>query len=169
MGREVRTRFDVAAENVRIAARRRAVGGGPAAAAEEAAGAAPGAGEDGFIDRLVKYIPAEVIAVYLPIQAQILAMNDAEFPRLKWGFLWAVFLLLIPGTALYLRRFQNVTKTVQLAISAAAFVVWVIGTGGGPLLMWAEYKEPLIQFGPLLVPLFTFTAALIEPRPPAPA
>ncbi len=172
MSREIRTRADVDVERslreaARAVPRARAAGAALEAATEVAATeAAEAQPEDKFLDRLVKYIPGEIIAVYLPIQAQLLSMNDPAYANLKWGFLWGVFALLTLLTVVYLKRFQDVKKPLQLAISAVAFVVWVLGTGGGPFLVFG-HEELFTRFGPILIPLFTLVAAVIEP-PPAP-
>jgi hypothetical protein len=121
---------------------------------------------DDYSSRLIKYIPAEVVAVYLTVQSAILAAvpsaesgtqtTTVDQPALFWG----VFVILLVLTPLYLLRTQGVTKKVQLIISTLSFAVWVF-TIGGPFLTLSWY-QPL--YGAVLLPLYTFGVALIEPR-----
>lgn len=120
-------------------------------------GTAGAAGVDGYRDRLVKYIPAEVVAVFMTIDG-ILRSTERDRPLMVLG--WLVFVFLLAMTPVYLSRLQGVTKRQQLAISTAAFAVWVFALGG-PFLDFAWYR-PI--YGAILLPLFTFSAAVWEAR-----
>lgn len=60
------------------------------------------AGDD-YLDRVAKYVPAEVLGVYLAAQSLIVAGSDPGSPRRKWSFA-IVALVLTVLTPLYLRQ-----------------------------------------------------------------
>lgn len=153
MGRAIVTRAEVEARRTQGAGMTEAV----VAPAAEATPAAPAA--DGYLDRLVKYVPADVIAFYLAVQAGVANLPEAQKPIGAW----AVFLVFLAGTWLWLRK-AGVRHRTQLVLSVAAFAVWVFATGGGPLAASEAGKALSAAWGPIVVPTFTFAAALVEPR-----
>jgi hypothetical protein len=112
---------------------------------------------DTYGDRLLKYVPAEVVTVFVFLAGAISAAGTNSPPWLIWG----VFGLLLICTPLYLNRLQGVKKMVQLAISTVAFAVWVFSLGDeGPFGTLVWYK-PI--YGAVLLPLYTFIVPLVEP------
>jgi hypothetical protein len=109
---------------------------------------------DSYSDRLIKYIPAEVVALYLTLDALI-----RSAPQISIYIYWAVFTFCFFGTYLYLWRIQKVKKQLQLHISGGAFVVWVFAMGG-PFAHLGWY-DPI--YAGILLPMFTFLVALVEP------
>jgi hypothetical protein len=126
------------------------VGGVAAAPAREMPAAKP----DAFQDRLLKYIPAEIVAVYVGIDGVLRASTNVPVLALQW----AVFVTLLAGTWLYLARVQKVTKRQQLLISTIAFAVWVFSIGG-PFASFPWYSP---VYGAVLLPLYTFAVPIIE-------
>jgi len=108
---------------------------------------------DKFTSRLLKYIPTEVIALYLTLDALIRSSDQVPL-----GVHWLAFLFGIMGTFLYLWRVEKVTKTLQLVISAVAYCVWVFALGG-PFVHLSWY-QPI--YGGLLLPVYTFLIPIIE-------
>jgi hypothetical protein len=108
---------------------------------------------DKYTSRLLKYIPAEVIALYITLDAMIRSSD-----QIQAGVYWAVFLFGILGTYLYLWRVQKVNKQNQLLISVVAYCVWVFALGGPFVLL--NWYEPI--YGGLLLPIFTFLIPIIE-------
>jgi hypothetical protein len=109
------------------------------------------------VDRLLKYIPAESVALYLTLQGIILS-GTAEASNLN-AWLWFILGVGLIGTAVYQWRVLKIGKVVQLALSTAAFGVWVFALGGAfASLPW---YEPFI--GSLALVIFTFFAPLISP------
>ncbi len=111
-------------------------------------------GADSYSDRLIKYIPAEVVALYLTLDALI-----RSAPEVPSYIYWGVLIFCFIGTYLYLWRIQKVKKQLQLHISGGAFLVWVFAMGG-PFAHLGWYN-PL--YAGLLLPMFTFLVALVEP------
>jgi hypothetical protein len=133
--------------------------GEPMSEVGESAG--PGASgkllSDDYRSRLVKYIPAEVIAVYVTL-AGILAA-DPDAPQ-RQALFWVVFIVLLLLTPVYLSRVEGVKKNEQLVISTASFFVWVFAIGG-PFAGLAWYDA---IYGALALPLFTFAVPLWEAK-----
>ncbi len=150
MGREIVTERDIQDAQTRADAGGR-VAAGTRATAED---------KDEYADRLLKNVPAEVIAVYVFILG-VLGAADATIPRwLPWG----VFGLLLVGTPLYLRRVQKVKKPLQLVLSMGAFAVWVFALGGQSPFATLSWYQPV--YGAVLMPLYTFAAAIAKPERP---
>jgi len=111
---------------------------------------------DTFRDRLFKYIPAEVVTLYLGLSATVSAKDAPHF------LYWVIFFAGLIGTPFYLRFVQNVTARAQLILSTLAFAVWVFALGG-PFADIEGYKQ---VYGAVLLPLFTFFVAGISPGQP---
>ena len=110
---------------------------------------------DTYKDRLMKYIPTEVVATWIFLDG---IARSAPGPTQAAMLRWTVFLALLAGTWLYLLRVQRVTKRQQLAISTLAFAVWVISLGG-PFSLLSWYSP---VYGAILLPLYTFAIPVIQ-------
>ena len=111
---------------------------------------------DNYWDKLLKYVPAESVALYLTLQGIVLSSVEG---RALTTWLWIAFGIGIIGTPLYLWRIQQVSKRMQLAVSTAAFGVWVFALGGAfASLSW---YEPFV--GSVMLVVFTFFVPLISP------
>ena len=110
---------------------------------------------DKYRERLYKYIPSEVISLYMGTTL-VLQTAGSQAPA---GFGWVLFAIGLLGTWLYLRYAQGVTKPAQLAVSIGAFAVWAFSLGG-PFETLSWYHS---FYAALLLPIYTFAAALIEP------
>lgn len=108
---------------------------------------------DTYTSRLIKYIPAEVIALYLTLDTLIRSKGE-----LHLAMYWGVFLFGIVATYLYLWRVQKVNKQLQLLISVIAYCVWVFAIGG-PFVHLSWY-DPL--YAGLLLPSYTFLISIVE-------
>lgn len=80
---------------------------------------------DDYKERLVKYIPVEVIAVYLTLD--LLAHSVTPVNTMV---LWLAFGAGILGSPLYLWRIYGVSKVLQLLLCTLSFAVWVFALGG---------------------------------------
>lgn len=165
--RTVRSRADVERlENEASESRRRRSREGPERGAVEgksshalkASDVVPG--PDGYKERLLKYIPAESVALYLTLDGICRASWADEGTKLWKGLLFSLLLVLVL-TPLYLRRVGRVEKRGQIAMSTLAFVVWVAAVGGwfATLSWW----EP--AFGSIALVVVTALLPLIEDPP----
>lgn len=112
-------------------------------------------GKDRYVDRLFKYIPAELVAGYIFVLGVVKRLTDSgEIMVLHW----ILFFIFCGLTPLYLWRVQKVLKLQQHIISLLSFVVWVFALGG-PFALFSWYN-PL--YGEILLPVFTLVVAIWE-------
>ncbi len=127
---------------------------------------------DDFKDRLVKYIPAESVALYTFADRMLISyygIDSAGVPTthaadaVMYIGSWGLFALAIIGTPLYLRRQKLVNQPwkVHAAIATLAFAAWAYTIGGSVILL-NHWYHPLAAA--LSAPVFTFVAGLIEPK-----
>ena len=112
---------------------------------------------DNYMDRLLKYIPAEIVAVYIFVESLILKEQSPEDLSVIY---WIVFIAFAVLTPLYLWRILKVTKVIQLIISMLSFVVWVFAIGG-PFILFGWYKS---IYGAIILPIFILAVAIINPE-----
>jgi hypothetical protein len=115
--------------------------------------AEPGQKADDYANKLIKYIPSEVIALYITLSTVL--KSSADVPAMLD---WIIFIVCTAGVYFYLLRIQKVTKQKQLIISVLSFIVWIFAFGG-PFADLGWYK-PI--YGGLLLPVFTFFIPIIE-------
>lgn len=144
MGREVITEQDV--QNAKV---RRAAAGSVAGSSE------PIPTVDKYGDRLIKYIPSEVVGVYITLNTLLKTAGD-QIP--KNDLKWMVFGFLLFMTPIYLWRIQKVKKYQQLIIATISFLVWVFALGG-PFVQIHWYSS---FYGALLLPIYSFTLATVK-------
>ena len=106
--------------------------------------------DNNYISRLVKYIPSEVIALYLTLDS-IIRSSDKSNPSYN-NLYWFIFLFGLIITPIYLWKLQNVRIKRQLFISTLSFAVWVIAIGG-PFVNLEGYNP---VYGSILLPILTF-------------
>jgi hypothetical protein len=115
---------------------------------------------DTYFDKVVKYIPADIVAAWLAATGAIAEAKSAP----GVGLLWVVFGLLLVLTPLWtIRQTRQPGKPVaktQALIATGSFAVWVFAVGG-PFARISGYR-PL--YGTLALIAYTLVVALIEPR-----
>jgi hypothetical protein len=128
---------------------------------------------DEYKERLVKYIPAESVALYTFADKFLIAFyglnavgnatNNPADPFLTF-FSWLLVLLGLVGTPIYLYRQRVGTQPwgLHAAISTAAFVCWSYTLGGSFYLTHHLYH---VVGAAMAGPIFTFVAGWFEPRP----
>lgn len=135
MGRTVVTDQEVA--------NRRRYGGDSGAPEKEEA--------DKYVDRLIKYIPPEVIAAYTTVHTIIEAANTPHQAVLNW----VVFLVILAATPFYLFRVAGVKKALQIVVCTVAYVAWAISFPGLPFSSYlsADIRAVIIVLSTFLLPL----------------
>jgi hypothetical protein len=124
---------------------------GTRAAAQPGTRAADQPPADGWGDKLVKYIPAEVLAFYIPAYALV----EGHLPA---GPLY-VFVLGLVGTVAYLlvrADRANPPRWYFYLLSALAFIAWAIGTSsiGSVLFHLPPWSAQVTVFSAVfLIPL----------------
>jgi len=110
--------------------------------------------KDDYFNRLLKYIPAEIVGLYLTLANITNTQSVAEW--ISW-FVFVVCLLLTP---LYLWRVLKVMKSTQLIISTLSFVVWSYAIGG-PFEQSGLFNN---VFAAILLPIYTVLIPIIKPE-----
>jgi len=134
-----------------------------------AAGGVPTA--DSYNDRLIKYIPAESIALYAftdHLLTSYYGIDAAGKTKVAGDWLltfgpWGLFLLGLIGTPIYLysRRLNGQPWGLHATLGTIAFAVWAYMLGGSLFVLHHWYH---VLLAGLLAPIFTFVAGLFEPR-----
>ena len=113
---------------------------------------------DGYMDRVIKYIPADIVAAWLFLEGVILSDDEPDET-----LLWVVFAVLVPITLLWTyRRTAKPGKPpawTQTAIAAAAFVVWVFAIGGP--FATSDWYDSI--YGAIAIVLFTLGIGAVTP------
>ncbi len=121
--------------------------------------AGPGTKIDTYFDRVIKYIPADIVGAWIAIMGLI--NSTVNVPSI---ILWVVFGCMVVLSALWTWRLTTEPKMspaiTQTLIATGAFIVWVFALGG-PFATLAFYR-PL--YGSLLLILYTLVVALVIPR-----
>lgn len=115
---------------------------------------------DNYPERVAKYIPGEVVALYVGA-AGVLKTVGAEDASLVLVLYWVFFGLGLVLTPIYLARMAKAgePKWVHLIVSTVAFVVWAYALGGLPELM--GWYRPWI--GSLALLAFSGISGAIKP------
>jgi hypothetical protein len=125
----------------------------------QAVGMAP-AELDGYFERIIKYIPADVVGAWLAATALIEGGSDINKELLKW-IAFGVGLVLTPPWMLKRTAQPGKSPAVLQAIVAFfAFAIWVFATPGGPFSETDWYHA---TYGGLLLIAFLLFVGLIIP------
>ena len=119
---------------------------------------------DGYINRVLKYIPAETVTAYIGIQA---IAYDTEVPAQPQTWWYIVFAVLLIGTPLYVWRMAEKDKPWKLhaILASLGFVVWSYALHATGKI--SPYHGEGIYIGELagvLLILFPFLTGLFIPK-----
>jgi len=125
---------------------------------------------DKYLDRLVKYIPAETVAFYTftdKIVTGYYGIHSAgEATRGADGLFhyvpWFLILICLVGTPAYLKIQQsdNLPWRMQALISTVAFACWEYALHGSAFIISHLYNDLAAA---LAAPIFTFAAGAYKP------
>jgi hypothetical protein len=105
---------------------------------------------DDYINKLLKYIPAEIVAGFVTVDGIIRSVTQA--PIFIYWIVFAIFLILTP---VYTGRISTVaglpTAWTQIIVATVGFLVWVFALGG-PFSYFGWY---LPAYGSILLVVFT--------------
>jgi hypothetical protein len=126
-----------------------------------AAAAVPPATPDDFLARLVKYIPAEIVGLYLAVRGFIPADQPPSFFWVIAGVSW----ILVP-IYFWIATTRGGTPPMKLQILLAtiAFPIWVFAVGGPPVTSWPWFVAHSYVASIALV-IATVVFGWIEPPP----
>lgn len=117
---------------------------------------------DGYFDRVLKYIPADIVAGWVAVTNVI--KSQAKDDPASGTILWAAFAFGLIVTGIWTAR-QTKTPSLppwrlQIIMSIAAFAVWVFALGG-PFATLPFYRE---YYGSLLLIAFTMLSGIAVPK-----
>jgi hypothetical protein len=110
--------------------------------------------------KLLKYFPAEALALYSALEP---ASNAAFTGTTLTVMLWISLGLAVTFCGLYLRRFWNITHRRQIAVSIGALILYVAALGG-PFATISWYNAGYALFASIAATAFM----IFLPSPPAP-
>ena len=126
----------------------------------EAAGVAPEV--DSYFDRVVKYIPIEIVSAWVAVKGIIAAAATES----KQAILWVCFGVGLVITGLYILKQTTVPKVgpaiTQTVIAVIAFAVWALALGE-PFATWLGAANQSL-YGSLLLIFFTLVIGLVVPK-----
>jgi hypothetical protein len=117
-----------------------------------------GADVDRYLDRVVKYVPADIVAAWLTVIA-LLPASPSRPPAVLWVVLATMVALTPVWIVRVTRRPADGPAWTQALVSTAAFVVWVFATGR-PFSDLSFYDP---AYGGLALILFTLLSGVIVP------
>jgi hypothetical protein len=114
---------------------------------------------DTYFDKVIKYIPSDIVGAWIFVTGLISAATNVPTNAI----LWTTFIIGVIITFFWTRRWTlepgKPPAMTQSIISTGAFIVWVFALGG-PFATLAFYR-PL--YGALLLVFYTLVVALINP------
>jgi hypothetical protein len=113
---------------------------------------------DGYFDRLLKYIPADVVGLWLTGSGLVQSQADNQT---RIGLLWMLFVVGLVFSFFWTRKqtaeSKKPTAWQQILLSCGSFFVWVFAIGG-PFAELSFY-QPL--YGSLLLLIYTSAIPLL--------
>lgn len=114
---------------------------------------------DDFLTKLVKYVPLEILGVYLFIEGAVESNVTDPGPRATWlgALLVGTLLIMIP----YDIRVLGVVRPVQVSMSLLGLAVYVFAVGG-----WFDtttWYEP--WYSSIVLPVFVLLVAIVKLKP----
>lgn len=119
---------------------------------------AGGPSVDSFVDRLLKYIPADVVGGWIAVTGLLSTLNPAP-SALVWGLFVIFVVFAFAWTFRQTKLPGEPTAKKQIIIAGLAFVVWVFALGG-PFAGFSWWSSAL---GSIALIVFTLAAPLVEP------
>jgi hypothetical protein len=122
-------------------------------------------GPDGYFDRLLKYIPADVVGIWLTGSGLIQSQAGED----RVGALWLLFVMGLVGSAVWTKKQTKPTESGkstalrQIALSCGSFAVWVFAIGG-PFAELSFYKP---FYGSFLLFIYSVVIAWLPAPTPS--
>lgn len=114
---------------------------------------------DGYFDKLMKYIPTEIVGAWIAITGLIKGTSDIPTNNI----LWILFFIFTALTFFYIRKQtfepRKPPAIKQIVISTIAFIVWVFALGE-PFNSFHFYKP---VYGSISLILYNLIIPLINP------
>jgi hypothetical protein len=116
---------------------------------------------DGYFDRVIKYIPSDVVGAWVAVTGII---NSSNPNGSSHTVMWIAFIVGLCLTALWTWRQTSApgqpVAATQIGVSTVAFAVWVFALGG-PFATIPGYQQ---YFGSLILIGYTLFVAIVVPK-----
>ena len=113
---------------------------------------------DGYFDKLIKYIPTEIVGAWIAIKGLVASDNDIP----QDGLLWILLIIFTFLTTAYIFKQTSESRKkpakVQILISTIAFIVWVFALGE-PFSSLNFYRP---VYGSLVLIIYNLAVPLIN-------
>lgn len=119
--------------------------------------------KDDYLERVVKYIPAEIVAAYVAVQ-NILDTQGCKVPQSWWYGLYLIFVVLTPAY-LYTRRTKGEPYMLHLAIATAAFVIWSYALTNCAKFGVFSLEMYDAKLAAVALIMFSLIAGILQPKP----
>lgn len=119
---------------------------------------------DGYLDRVAKYVPTEIVAGYIALNGAATGLPGTwQFPGL--GGIFLICLILTP-VYLYYAAKPGQPKRLQITISVIAFVIWAYAVGGASGFFGANALNwHNAALASILLVLFSLISGAFAPKP----
>ncbi|MDB5653914.1 MAG: hypothetical protein JWQ94_1527 [Tardiphaga sp.] len=125
---------------------------------------AGGGASDTYFDRIVKYIPSDIVAAWTAVSAAVDGASKAGATIPTSTVLWICFLFGVVITPFWVLKQTTALNAPpaksQAAVGTVAFIVWVFALGG-PFSSLSFYNG---LYGTLAIVGFTLVSGLIVPK-----
>jgi hypothetical protein len=111
---------------------------------------------DSYFSRVLKYIPSEIVMVFISLEGVIRDAFAYQPDRLETS-LWILAGVLTILTPVWLWRVMKVKRFSHLLLSTVALPVWMFAIGG-PFATFPWYNQSL---GAVALPLFTLLVPIL--------
>jgi hypothetical protein len=120
--------------------------------------------EEDFLGRLLKYIPAEIVGLYLAARGVVPTKSGADDDATTVLWIIAAACWLLVPIYMWVATTRNGQKPllVQIALATVAFPVWVFAIAGAPVssLTWSNTHQ---YIGSVALVFTTFIFGLVKP------
>ncbi len=122
----------------------------------------PPTGTDVYLDRIIKFIPAPIVAAHVAAMGMV-TEDPVHIVFLSWtvfAVCWALaplYVMFIPGEA---QDDKNCSKRFHVLASIIAFPIWAYALGGPFALSFPEHYRPL--YGSLLLIFATLLMPILQ-------
>ena len=119
-----------------------------------------------YLDRLMKMVPTEVIGLYL-VGSGLIPSGDSLVLTI-WSLICLIGVIAMRVWGTTDAATNKPTDWTHVAISAVAFIIWLLTLGGGPFAtggVFAAAREQAPYFGSLLVLAWTFFVPIFYKGP----
>ena len=114
--------------------------------------------EGTYAQKVVRYIPGEVVATYLALSGIVMTATGIPTALIMW-LVTGALIVLTPVWTLYATDIPGKPRPwFQAAASTVAFAVWALTIGGS--ILFASWYQPV--YGSILLILCTFVIPLFE-------